>query len=205
MQQPLVDHLESVAFCLRELTGIKHLRPHAWRHQLCTEMLEQGVPAETVRGIMGWVSDRMVETYSHTRLAAKQEALGVIEKVESTDRGAPASKSALRDSLVPTPNETGPTLPAVDLLNPLIQAERDRASGSSGATTGPSTASRPRNAAADSLQVGAIPGTCDQPCIAGRLTDLQTNQFVLVELRGTPLLFQRPSRATDRRFNAFEA
>jgi integrase len=108
---------------LRELTGIKHLRPHAWRHQLCTEMLEQGVPVENVRGVMGWVSDRMVETYSHTRLAAKQEALGVIEKVGSPDGGAPAAKSALQGSRMPAPNETGPASPAVDLLNPLIQAE----------------------------------------------------------------------------------
>ena len=41
---------------LRERTGIKHLRPHLWRHQLCTEMLEQGIAPETVRGVMGWVS-----------------------------------------------------------------------------------------------------------------------------------------------------
>ena len=63
-------------------------------------MLEQGVPVENVRGVMGWVSDRMVETYSHTRLAAKQEALGVIEKVGSTDGGAPAGKLALPEKPV---------------------------------------------------------------------------------------------------------
>jgi hypothetical protein len=44
-------------------------------------MLEQGVPGETVKGIMGWVSERMINTYSHTRLAAKQGALAVLEKV----------------------------------------------------------------------------------------------------------------------------
>ena len=25
---------------LRERTGINHIKPHTWRHQLCTEMLE---------------------------------------------------------------------------------------------------------------------------------------------------------------------
>jgi len=60
---------------LRERTGIKHIKPHTWRHQLWTEMLEQGVPEETVKGVMGWCSRRMIETYSHTRLAAKADAL----------------------------------------------------------------------------------------------------------------------------------
>jgi integrase len=49
---------------LREQTGIKHLRPHAWRHQLCTEMLEQGRTRDDVVAIMGWVSEKMVEVYS---------------------------------------------------------------------------------------------------------------------------------------------
>lgn len=60
---------------LRERTGIKHLNPHAWRHQLCTEMLEQGVPRDNVVAVMGWVSEKMVETYSHTRLEAKADSI----------------------------------------------------------------------------------------------------------------------------------
>jgi integrase len=66
---------------LREMTGIQHIKPHTWRHQLCTEMLEQGVPEETVKGVMGWCSKRMVDTYSHTRLAAKADALSVLENI----------------------------------------------------------------------------------------------------------------------------
>lgn len=60
---------------LRDRTGIKHLRPHLWRHQLCTEMLEQGVPRDNVVAVMGWVSEKMVEAYCHTRLEAKQDAI----------------------------------------------------------------------------------------------------------------------------------
>ena len=62
---------------LRERTGIKHLNPHTWRHQLCTEMLEQGVPSENVIGVLGHVSGNMLDAYKHTRLRAKQEALGM--------------------------------------------------------------------------------------------------------------------------------
>jgi len=63
---------------LRDRTGIKNLNPQAWRHQLCTEMLEQGVPTENVIGVLGRVSENMLEAYKHTSLAAKQEALRVV-------------------------------------------------------------------------------------------------------------------------------
>jgi integrase len=46
---------------LRERTGIKHINPQVWRHQLCTEMLEQGVPTENVIGVLGHVSENMLE------------------------------------------------------------------------------------------------------------------------------------------------
>jgi integrase len=62
---------------LRERTGINHLNPDTWRHQLCTEMLEQGVPAENVIGALGRVSENMIEAYKHTGLRTKQEALGM--------------------------------------------------------------------------------------------------------------------------------
>jgi integrase len=62
---------------LRERTSIKSLNPQVWRHQLCTEMLEQGVPTENVIGVLGRVSENMLAAYKHTTLRAKQEALGM--------------------------------------------------------------------------------------------------------------------------------
>lgn len=62
---------------LRERTGIKHLNPQVWRDQLCAEMLEQGIPAENVIGVLGRVSENMLDAYKHTNLRAKQEALGI--------------------------------------------------------------------------------------------------------------------------------
>jgi integrase len=66
---------------LRELTGINHLRPHAWRHQICTELLERGAPTQAVKEIMGWCSERMVSTYSHTRLEAKRDVIGLLSRL----------------------------------------------------------------------------------------------------------------------------
>lgn len=66
---------------LRDHTGIQHLRPHAWRHQICTELLEKGAAPQSVKAIMGWCSERMIETYSHTRLEAKREVIGLLSRV----------------------------------------------------------------------------------------------------------------------------
>lgn len=60
---------------LRKQTGIAHLRPHGFRHLIVTEMLENGTPPQTVKAVCGWVSEKMIETYSHTRLEAKKEAI----------------------------------------------------------------------------------------------------------------------------------
>ena len=54
---------------------------------------------------MGWVSQRMIETYSHTRMATKMAAFGVLEKITPEE---------------PTP---APAAVSLDLMNPAIQAE----------------------------------------------------------------------------------
>jgi integrase len=90
---------------LRELTGIQHLRPHTWRHQICTELLEKGAKTQSVKSVMGWCSERMIEVYSHTRLEAKQDVI------------------ALLSNIGPRPEADG----AEDILgNPAVQAEIDR-------------------------------------------------------------------------------
>jgi hypothetical protein len=64
-----------------------------WRNQLCKEMLERGIPPENVIGVMGHVSEKMLEAYKHTTLAAKQEALG---SVRSNLIDFPGQRSAQR-------------------------------------------------------------------------------------------------------------
>jgi integrase len=91
---------------LRELTGIKHLRPHAWRHQICTELLERGAAPQSVTAVMGWCSERMVSVYSHTRLEAKQEVIALLSQIG---------------------HGSGPDSAAESMLaNPAVQAEIDR-------------------------------------------------------------------------------
>jgi site-specific recombinase XerD len=63
---------------LREATGVTQLNTSVWRNQLCKEMLEQGIPTESVVGVLGHVSEKMLQAYKHTTLAAKQEALRAV-------------------------------------------------------------------------------------------------------------------------------
>jgi hypothetical protein len=70
--------LRNQTLVLRERTGISHLKPGLWRDQLCAEMLEKGVKPENVIGVMGRVSEEMLEAHRHKSLEAKQEALGLV-------------------------------------------------------------------------------------------------------------------------------
>jgi integrase len=81
--------LRKQSAALRALTGIKHLSPHKWRHQLCTELLELGKTRDEVIAIMGWCSEKMIETYSHTRLQAKSDTLRSLRKIGPKSEGLP--------------------------------------------------------------------------------------------------------------------
>jgi integrase len=65
---------------LRKATGIDHLRPHAFRHLAVTELLESGAPEQTVVALAGWIGRRMLETYSHTRIEAKNDAVNLLNQ-----------------------------------------------------------------------------------------------------------------------------
>lgn len=50
-------------------------RFHDLRHQSVTEMAEAGVPEATMQAIAGHLSKKMLDHYSHVRLAAKRQAV----------------------------------------------------------------------------------------------------------------------------------
>ena len=50
-------------------------RWHDLRHTVCTKMAENGVPESTMLSIMGHMSRKMLERYSHIRMAAKRQAV----------------------------------------------------------------------------------------------------------------------------------
>ena len=54
-------------------------RFHDLRHTVCTKMVEAGVPESTMLAIMGHMSKKMVEKYSHIRMQAKRDAIQSIE------------------------------------------------------------------------------------------------------------------------------
>jgi integrase len=66
------------------------LRFHDLRHQAITEMAEAGASDATLMGVAGHRSRRMLEHYSHVRMAAKRKAL---EKLESGLMGGSSATS----------------------------------------------------------------------------------------------------------------
>jgi integrase len=66
------------------------LRFHDLRHQAITEMAEGGASDATLMAVAGHMSRRMLEHYSHVRMAAKRAAL---DKLESGLMGGPAVES----------------------------------------------------------------------------------------------------------------
>jgi hypothetical protein len=55
-------------------------RPSAYVHYRLAE--NPNVSEETIRGLAGHVSRRMLERYSHTRTRAKEEAIRTLEETE---------------------------------------------------------------------------------------------------------------------------
>ena len=71
----------------RAATPLQGLRFHDLRHQAITEMAESGASDATMMAVAGHMSRRMLEHYSHVRMAAKRTAL---DKLESGLMGSPA-------------------------------------------------------------------------------------------------------------------
>ena len=60
---------------LCQAAGLSGLRFHDLRHTVVTRLLEAGEPDHVVQAITGHLSKRMLEHYSHIRMAAKRAAL----------------------------------------------------------------------------------------------------------------------------------
>jgi Phage integrase family len=94
--------------CHADIKGLKSpfdgLRFHDLRHQAITELAEKGVPEQTLMGIAGHVSRRMLDHYSHARLAAKRAALDGLTSQSTSQIKKLAEASPASDSL-----QMGPT------------------------------------------------------------------------------------------------
>ena len=68
-------------------------RFHDLRHQAITELSEGGASDQTIMSIAGHVSRKMLEHYSHVRLAAKRQALEALGK--NSGQGTVGAQSRL--------------------------------------------------------------------------------------------------------------
>lgn len=59
---------------VRDTAGVD-CRFHDLRHTAITKLAEQGVPDSTMKALAGHVHEKMLERYSHIRMAAKREAV----------------------------------------------------------------------------------------------------------------------------------
>ena len=74
-------HLGSWRTAWRTLTeeaGLKGLRFHDLRHTAITTLAESGESEQTIMAIAGHVSRRMLERYSHIRMAAKRKVIAAL-------------------------------------------------------------------------------------------------------------------------------
>jgi hypothetical protein len=75
---------------------LKGLRFHDLRHQAITELAEAGASDATLMAVAGHMSRRMLEHYSHVRMAAKRTVLDKLESglmgVSSVESEAAAGK-----------------------------------------------------------------------------------------------------------------
>ena len=74
----------------RAAAPLRGLRFHDLRHQAITEMAEAGASDATLMAVAGHMSRRMLEHYSHVRMAAKRT---VLDKLESGLMGAQSIES----------------------------------------------------------------------------------------------------------------
>jgi integrase len=95
--------------------GLNGLRFYDLRHHAITELCENGVPEQTIKAIAGWNSRtvaRMLNRYSHHRLASKREALNTLEQIEhvNTLNGGTLERLEHLNMNMNTPSVTDHTL-----------------------------------------------------------------------------------------------
>jgi integrase len=69
----------TIASSKQAAAAYRGLRFHDLRHQAITELAEAGASDATLMAVAGHMSRRMLEHYSHVRMAAKRTALDKLE------------------------------------------------------------------------------------------------------------------------------
>jgi integrase len=67
----------------KKAAGVQ-MRLHDTRHSFCSRAAEAGAPEQTLIAMAGWMSRKMLETYSHTRMEAKRRIVACFD-AQGTD------------------------------------------------------------------------------------------------------------------------
>ncbi len=96
--RPLLSINKSWYTALRT-SGVK-CRFHDLRHTALTKMTEADVPEGTMKALAGHMSAKMLERYSHVRMAAKRRAVESMTtaKPQADDNGVPTKSPTIRKS-----------------------------------------------------------------------------------------------------------
>jgi Phage integrase family len=60
-------------------------RFHDTRHTFCSRAAEAGAAEQTLTAMAGWMSRRMLETYSHSRMEAKRRVVACFDLPQDDD------------------------------------------------------------------------------------------------------------------------
>jgi integrase len=87
-QRPEIDPLKPLAGwrsawrSLRKASGMPRFRFYDLRHQFVTELSEAGAPESVIRELAGHVDPKMMQIYSHPRMAARRAAVEMLTIVK---------------------------------------------------------------------------------------------------------------------------
>ena len=79
---------------LRKKADLPGLLFHDLRHTFITELAEKWVPDAVLKSLVGHVTQRMLEHYSHVRMIAKREAVDGLEQEWERDAERAKTKAA---------------------------------------------------------------------------------------------------------------
>jgi integrase len=81
-----VTTIKSAWESVRETSKVQ-CRFHDLRHTAITKLAEQGVPDSTMKALAGHVHEKMLERYSHIRMAAKRDAVEALALPKAVNAG----------------------------------------------------------------------------------------------------------------------
>ena len=70
----------------KKIAGVK-MRMHDTRHTFCSRAGEAGAPEQTLTAMAGWMSRKMLETYSHSRMEAKRRVVASFDRDPDDNSG----------------------------------------------------------------------------------------------------------------------